>query len=478
MANTGAHLVDRVVPDVPVRQFVLSLPHELRMLAAFKPDVLTAFSRVFVEEVFRSYRKRAENRGVEGGEGGAITLVQRFGGSLNLNLHYHVVFLDGVFTRDGRAHPQFHPLPAPEPSDLDSIVRRVHKRAVAWLRRRGYLDAQPLEERSPGTNAPGAIEACAAIAMQRGAFAPLPNVEPPSAPEEVPRLHHAVEHEGWNLHAGVHIAAGDDLGRERLLRYGARPALALDRLRRLPDGRIAFRIKYSRGRSKHRVMSPLEMMARLAAIIPPPRFPLVRFHGVLGPRSSWRKDVVPRPRGPAPCPRNETKVCDPRRTRRGQGDGAAVRPGRAKSDAEDVTAPLRTVAFGTTAPVAPSPSPSRLRVETARVVATGPLASQEPTLLAPNVLSIAHWSRLAGGELYAATPRMAWAPLLRRTFAVDVQECPKCHGRLRLIAAIVDPPVARAILTSLGIPTSAPVLTRARDPTDLFEPDAGEMYAP
>jgi hypothetical protein len=94
------------------------------------------------------------------------------------------------------------------------------------------------------------------------------------------------------------------------------------------------------------------------------------------------------------------------------------------------------------------------------------------------VLSIAHWNRLAAGELYAATPRMAWAPLLRRTFALDVQECPKCHGRLRLIAAIVDPPVARAILTSLGMPTSAPMTARARDPTDLFEPDAGEMYAP
>ena len=42
MANAGATLVDRVLPDVPVRQFVLSLPYELRLLAAFKPDVLRA----------------------------------------------------------------------------------------------------------------------------------------------------------------------------------------------------------------------------------------------------------------------------------------------------------------------------------------------------------------------------------------------------------------------------------------------------
>ena len=49
MANGAAHLVDRVLPNVPVRQFVLSLPFELRRLAAFKPGVLTAPSRIFVE---------------------------------------------------------------------------------------------------------------------------------------------------------------------------------------------------------------------------------------------------------------------------------------------------------------------------------------------------------------------------------------------------------------------------------------------
>jgi hypothetical protein len=67
----------------------LSLPHELRMLAAFKPDVLTALSRIFANTVLTSYRQRAERHGIEGGVSGSITLVQRFGGSLNLNVHMH-----------------------------------------------------------------------------------------------------------------------------------------------------------------------------------------------------------------------------------------------------------------------------------------------------------------------------------------------------------------------------------------------------
>ncbi len=106
----------------------------------------------------------------------------------------------------------------------------------------------------------------------------------------------AVDHQGFNLHAGVRIDAGDDLGRERLARYALRPPLSLERLRRLPGG-IAYRLKYvSRGRGKHRVMTPMEFMARLSAIVAPPRYPLVRDGGVLAPRSEWRRDVVPRPR--------------------------------------------------------------------------------------------------------------------------------------------------------------------------------------
>ena len=63
MANTGAHLVDRVLPDVPLRQYVLSLPHELRMLAALKPAVLGALGRMFVESIFGLYRQRATRAG-------------------------------------------------------------------------------------------------------------------------------------------------------------------------------------------------------------------------------------------------------------------------------------------------------------------------------------------------------------------------------------------------------------------------------
>jgi hypothetical protein len=63
---------------------------------------------------------------------------------------------------------------------------------------------------------------------------------------------------------------------------------------------------------------------------------------------------------------------------------------------------------------------------------------------------------------------------LRRTFDVDVMECPKCKGSLRFVESLTDTDSARRILERLGLPTESPRLVRARDPTTLDgeEPEA------
>ena len=276
MANTAAHLVDRVLPDVPVRQYVLSLPFELRALAAFKPEVLRAMARLFVESIFGLYRTRARRDGLRDGECGAVTFVQRFGGSLNLNVHMHVVVLDGVYVRDADHGVVFHTAPPPTLVELEAIVRRVRDRALLWLRRRGLLDERPLEERS--NEAPGlaALDGCAAIAMYRGTLAMLPASEDEADGSSsdadgvgAARSAFAVERDGFNLHAGVRIEAGDDLGRERLCRYGARPPLSLERLRRLPGGTRRLPCEVREPRSREASRDDIDRAARTALGAPP-----------------------------------------------------------------------------------------------------------------------------------------------------------------------------------------------------------------
>lgn len=159
---------------------------------------------------------------------------------MNLHIHFHVVVLDGVFTRDAHGVPRFHEAPAPTRGELDDVVRRVHRRALVWLARHGHVEAS--EHTANEAPEPVPLDACAAIAMQRGNVQAVAHVadaqegdaQVPYAPSVA---HDASDFEGFNLHASVRIDADDDLGRERLCRYGARPPLALDRLRVLPGGR-------------------------------------------------------------------------------------------------------------------------------------------------------------------------------------------------------------------------------------------------
>ena len=76
---------------------------------------------------------------------------------------------------------------------------------------------------------------------------------------------------------------------------------------------------------------------------------------------------------------------------------------------------------------------------------------------APNVLSIAHWARLRGGLLFAASCRIEWALLLQRTFDTDVRQCGRCGGRLTVRAVVTEPASAAKILDALA-------LARSRDP--------------
>jgi len=61
-------------------------------------------------------------------------------------------------------------------------------------------------------------------------------------------------------------------------------------------------------------------------------------------------------------------------------------------------------------------------------------------------------------------PPVAWAELLARSFAVDVLACPKCHGRMRLLALVQEPANAARFLAAMGEPTELPRRSPPRGP--------------
>jgi hypothetical protein len=94
--------------------------------------------------------------------------------------------------------------------------------------------------------------------------------------------------DGFSLHAGVRVHENDRQGLERLCRYAARPPFALHRLSAGADGALVYRMKRSRGGSLVLVLTPAQLLARIATLVPPPRAHAIRYHGVFAPNARAR----------------------------------------------------------------------------------------------------------------------------------------------------------------------------------------------
>jgi len=79
MAQRAAYLVDRVIPVVPVRQWVLTLPFALRYKMAWDHELALKVLGIFWRCVEKHYRKKAREKGIEGAQTGAVTVIQRAG---------------------------------------------------------------------------------------------------------------------------------------------------------------------------------------------------------------------------------------------------------------------------------------------------------------------------------------------------------------------------------------------------------------
>ena len=191
-----------------------------------------------------------------------------------------------------------------------------------------------------------------------------------------------------------------------------------------------------------RLMTPTQFLARLAALVPPPRHPLVRFYGVWAPHSRWRSLVVPA----APEPQRTTCF------------GAAAPAPSVVAPAS--ATPTVTGAPGNTGDTAPSGALPVINTNAACPSAVAAVAAWVPPLL-----DLEASSQSAEEELrFRRLSRLAWATLYQRVFDIDPLECPRCAGRMRFVQVIDDPAEARSELRRRNLPTEPPPLARARAP--------------
>jgi Putative transposase len=223
-----------------------------------------------------------------------------------------VIFLEGVYLdrTDQGLKPRFVPGEPPTDTDIAAVVQKISRRVLRKLRQLGYLEASGDAPMATGydplgDDEPELARTLAASVQQRIAFGER-------AGQRVRRLGAGFGHEGerptltgphcasvqgFSLHAHTQVPAHRRDELECLLRYAARGAVSLERLAQDTNGDLVYTFTHpwSDGTTGIR-LSPLELLEKLAALVPLPHVHLVRYGGCLAPHSHLQGAIRPTPR--------------------------------------------------------------------------------------------------------------------------------------------------------------------------------------
>ena len=276
-------------PDVPLRQFVVTFPYELRGRLRFDAKLLSAASAMVVDCVLSFYERRmrdvigplaritiaepsqepADGAGDSHApsnvqrlktlktrrrklQSGTVTAVQRVNSDFKLNPHLHIIALDGVFVEqlDG-APPEFRQLPHLTSSEVADLVTTIRIRVLALLTRRGVIEDSTdqlvllPDERAEDEPVLAQVTADDATGLppagpERRQREPLRLARTPGATISGPLCANDM---GFTLHAATIAPRNDPRAKEALLRYILRPPLAQERVTLAADDAVRLGLK-------------------------------------------------------------------------------------------------------------------------------------------------------------------------------------------------------------------------------------------
>ena len=291
MSESAALLVDAVLPHQPMRQLspgmacsramqellprVLSVPFPLRFLFASRPAIMGRVLGIVYRTIATHLTRKAGYTQATA-QTGAVTLIQRFGGAVNLNIHFHMLFLDGVYLRgSGESATRFAWVKAPTSDELTQLSHTIAQRIARFLERQGLLvrdadnsyltaDAVDSADDDPMHHLLGhSITYRIAVGPQQGRKVFTLQTLPDCGSDD-PFARTPGNVAGFSLHAGVATKAHERDKLERLCRYIARPAVSTQRLSLTRNGQIRYQLKtpYNDG-TTHVIFEPLDIMYRM-----------------------------------------------------------------------------------------------------------------------------------------------------------------------------------------------------------------------
>ncbi len=251
MAETAAHLIDHVLPSLPVRQWVISFPKRLRYFLQRDPCVCSAAPRVVLRIIEKTLKDSSPGAGPTA-RIGAIAFIHQFGASLNEHTHFHICVIDGVLETAEDDTPLAFFEACLDAATVAATRTTIRRRILRLFVRLHLLEAHDA------------------------------------------KLMGEWDHDGgFSLDASVRIEGWDRQGLERLLRYCARPPFALERIEVRDDEQVIYHLPKPTpdGRTVLH-LTPLELIGRIAALVPSPRVHRHRYYGVLAPNARLRPAVI------------------------------------------------------------------------------------------------------------------------------------------------------------------------------------------
>ena len=288
MADTAKHLVEEVIPNVAVRQWVLSMPFKLRFILSSDQKLLNSVLQIFHRAISTHYKRKAKRKKYMNPQTGSITSIQRFGGSVNLNIHFHSIYMDGVYILGPDNHQRFVEL-IPTNDEIRKLTITLYKRINRAFEKKGYLDDDSLE-----------VQGELSLIKSQSVANQVDNFK---YPEKIGKYWNPpfVEFEGdkcfsaerFSLHANTKIRKENRSGLEKLCRYICRGALSKERISLDANGMVVLKLKssYTDG-TTHLRFTPQAFIKRIISLIPKPRTNMVRYHGVFAPRHKKRSEIT------------------------------------------------------------------------------------------------------------------------------------------------------------------------------------------
>jgi len=239
MADTAAYLVEKIFPKVRVRQWVLSFPLPLRYLMASTPKVQSKVLAITIRAISGMIRKKVRAQGLGSHvETGALTLIQRFGSSINLNPHFHVLGLEGAYLTE-ESKPRFVPVQPPTDEQIIELLSTLSTRILRMLIRNKYFEQEALIQDPLADQEPVLACCMAASVKYQIALGPRAGQKVRHIRNMKECFHQCFYEEatltgprcaalgGFSLHANTSCELWEREKLEQLCRYVARPAIAL-----------------------------------------------------------------------------------------------------------------------------------------------------------------------------------------------------------------------------------------------------------